>query len=43
MIDLINFIAAVVCAFIIGLATHSVYLHEKKRHGWHFPWDHDEE
>ena len=42
MIDLINFVVAVVCAFVLGLSTHSVYLHEKKRHGWKFPWDHDE-
>ena len=42
-IDLINFIVGVVCAFILGMATHSTYLHEKARRGWKFPWNHDEE
>lgn len=32
-----------VAAFIIGLAFHSVYLHEKARHGWRHPWDHYQE
>jgi len=43
MIDLINWIVGVICAFIIGMAFHSILLHEKKRHDWHFPWDHDED
>ena len=43
MIDWWNYIVGVVCAFILGLVTHSIYLHEKRRHGWRFPWDHDEE
>jgi len=43
MIDLINLIVGVVCAFILGMATHSTYLHEKARRGWKFPWNHDEE
>ena len=30
-------------SFALGLAAHSLYLHEKKRHGWKFPWDHNEE
>jgi len=32
MIDFVNFVVGVVCAFILGLATHSTYLHEKRRH-----------
>lgn len=43
MIDLINFVVGVVASFILGLSAHSIYLHEKKRQGWVFPWDHDEE
>jgi len=43
MIDLINFVVGVVCAFILGLATHSTYLHAKRRYGWRLPWDHNEE
>ena len=43
MIDLVNFVVAVIAAFILGLATHSTYLHEKERRGWRFPWDHDED
>lgn len=40
MIDLLNFLVGVTCAFVLGLASHSVYLHEKARRGWVFPWDH---
>lgn len=43
MIDFFNFVVGVLCAFILGLATHSIYLHEKHRRGWRFPWDHNEE
>lgn len=43
MIDWFNYLVAFVCAFILGVATHSIYLHEKERHGWRFPWDHDED
>jgi hypothetical protein len=43
MIDLINFIVGCICSFILGLAAHSIYLHEKKRHGWRLPWDHEEQ
>ena len=43
MIDLINFVVMAVVMFIAGLASHSIYLHEKERHGWEFPWDHDKE
>jgi len=25
------------------MAFHSILLHEKKRHSWRFPWDHDED
>jgi hypothetical protein len=32
-----------VAAFIIGLAFHSSYLHEKVRRNWKYPWDHEEE
>ena len=42
MIDLWNFIISVIVAFILGLATHSIFLHEKARQGWKFPWDHKE-
>lgn len=31
-----------VAAFIIGLAFHSSYLHEKARQKWRHPWDHEE-
>ena len=31
-----------VAAFIIGLAFHSSYLHEKARRRWKHPWDHEE-
>ena len=31
---------AVLVAWILGLATHSTYLHAKARYGWAFPWDH---
>jgi hypothetical protein len=31
MIDIINFIVGVICAFILGLATHSTYRHWKDR------------
>jgi hypothetical protein len=42
MIDLLNFIVGVVCAFILGLATHSIYLHSKKRKELPpLPWDHE--
>jgi len=43
VIELINYIVAVLCSFILGVASHSVFLHEKERHGWSFPWDHDDE
>jgi hypothetical protein len=42
MIDLINLIVGCFASFILGLCAHSVLLHKKKRHGWKFPWDHDE-
>ena len=42
MIDLLNYLIGIICAFILGLTTHSIYLHEKKRRGWRLPWDHDE-
>jgi len=42
MIDLFNFIVGCVCCFVLGLASHSILMHEKKRHCWRFPWDHDE-
>jgi hypothetical protein len=43
MIDLLNFIVGVVCAFVLGLATHSIYLHSKKRKELSsLPWDHIE-
>ena len=32
-----------VACFVLGLAAHSILLHEKERQGWRFPWDHDEE
>jgi len=31
-----------VAAFIIGLAFHSSYLHEKARREWKHPWNHKE-
>ena len=31
-----------VAAFIIGLAFHSSYLHEKARRNWKHPWNHKE-
>lgn len=43
MIDFINWLLSVIAALIIGAAGHSIYLHEKERHGWKFPWDHDED
>ncbi|WNZ28474.1 MAG: hypothetical protein IAX21_07335 [Candidatus Bathyarchaeota archaeon] len=43
MIDLINFVVGCLASFFLGLAAHSLYLHEKKRHGWTFVWDHNEE
>ena len=43
MIDLVNFVVGCVDSFVVGLAAHSILLHEKERHGLHFPWDHDEE
>lgn len=43
LIDLINFVVGCLASFALGLAAHSIYLHEKKRHGWKFPWDHDED
>ena len=43
LIDLVNFVVGCVACFVVGLAAHSILLHEKERHGWHFPWDHDEE
>ena len=36
-------ITAAVSAFIIGMAFHSVFLHEKACHSWRFLWNHDEE
>ena len=30
MIDIINFIVGTICALILGMASHSVYLHYKK-------------
>jgi len=42
LIDLINFIVGCGACFVLGLAAHSIYLHEKERHSWKFPWDHDE-
>ena len=42
MIDVMSFFI-VVCAFILGLATHSAYVHSKQRGGLpEFPWDHYE-
>lgn len=35
-------VATSVSAFIIGMAFHSILLHEKIRQGWRFSWDHDE-
>jgi len=43
LIDLVNFIVGCLASFALGLAAHSIYLHEKKRHGWKFPWDHKED
>jgi len=41
LIDLLNFIVSAICAFILGLATHSIYLHSKKRKELPpLPWDH---
>lgn len=31
-----------VASFIIGMAFHSILLHERIRQGWKFPWDHEE-
>ena len=42
MEEWLNFIVGLICAFILGLASHSVYLHELKRHKWNLPWNHDE-
>jgi len=43
VIDLLNFLVGVVCAFILGLATHSVYDHAKRRGELpDLPWDHQE-
>ena len=42
MIDLLNFVVGCVASFVVGLAAHSILLHEKERHGWRFPWDHNE-
>ena len=42
MIDLVNFVVGCVACFVLGLAAHSILLHEKERQGWRFPWDHDE-
>jgi multisubunit Na+/H+ antiporter MnhE subunit len=41
MIDIVNFIVGCICSFILGMAFHSILLHEKKRRGWRFPWNHD--
>jgi hypothetical protein len=35
-------VAAALSAFAVGLALHSVYLHERLRHRWRLPWDHEE-
>ena len=43
MIDMANFVIAALCAFILGLCSHSMLLHEMERHGWKFPWNHEEE
>lgn len=43
LIDLVNFIVGCVASFVLGLAAHSIYLHEKERRGWRFPWDHGED
>ena len=43
LIDLVNFVVGCLASFVVGLAAHSILLHEKERHGWRFPWDHDEE
>jgi hypothetical protein len=42
MIDLLNFIIGSVCAFVLGLAAHSIYLHARSRGDVKrkFPWDH---
>jgi len=34
-------LVSIVSAFIIGLAFHSVLLHEQARQRWRFPWDHN--
>ena len=34
-------LVAVICAFIIGLAFHSILLHEQARQKWKLPWDHN--
>lgn len=34
---------AVLSSFAVGLAFHSVYLHERIRHRWRLPWNHGEE
>jgi len=31
MEDIVNFIIAVIAAFVMGLASHSIYLHSEKR------------
>ena len=36
-------VAAAISAFAVGLAFHSVYMHERLRHRWRLPWDHGEE
>ncbi len=35
--------AATVSGFVVGLAFHSLYLHERIRRSWRLPWDHGEE
>jgi len=39
LIDMVNFVVAALCAFVLGLCSHSILLHEMERHGWKFPWD----
>jgi hypothetical protein len=36
-------VAVAISAFVVRLALHSVYLHERLRHRWRMPWDHADE
>jgi len=36
-------LAAALSVFAVGLAFHSVYLHERLRHRWRLPLGHEEE